>query len=179
MLHPEHVRALLLSCLMASGCGELAYEEFAEERQELRCEIRQSCDPDAACYNTQANLGSCRWFKPAKGEACLDAMAEASDAVLEAPSTCEDWSAGENPLRECANDEVTRRRRGANCFVEGITLGRPLREAEIPMLPTLLGQRPLAPATARPTSLPRIRFPGVEHGKRPRTPRPNGPRQPR
>ncbi len=144
MLHPDHVRALLLSCLVAAGCGELAYEDFAEERADLRCEILETCDPDAACYDVPTDLGDCRWFKPIKGQACLDAMVEAAYLAEDDPSTCEDWTAFESPIALCDDDEVTRRRRGIGCFFDGLTMGRPLRDRGVPVLPTVIGRRSVA-----------------------------------
>lgn len=145
MLHPEHLRALLLSCLMAAGCGEIAYEDFAEERNALHCDIRELCDPEAnpeaVCYVVQTDTpASCRWYRPVKGQACLDAMVEASNLVEDDPSTCEDWTRSDNPLPECAEDEVTRRRRGLSCAIDGVTLGRPLREHGTPMLASIIGR---------------------------------------
>ncbi len=149
MLHPEHVRALLLTCLVAAGCGELAYEDFAEERQDLRCEILETCDPDAACYDVPTDLGDCRWFKPIKGQACLDAMLEASYLAQDDPTTCQDWTGSQSPLAACGEDEVTRRRRGIGCFFDGLTMGRPLREHGEPLLPTVIGRRSV-PTTPSP-----------------------------
>lgn len=136
-------RALLGTFLLAAGCGELAHEDFLDEKEELEWEIRAACAAHGTpqYVSTEEALGSCAWFLPQAGQRCLNAMDATLDAVSEtspsegASRTCAAWEAYENPLDVCARGRVTRRRRGVGCFFDSLTLGgRPIREAGRPVL---------------------------------------------
>jgi len=156
MVDTRHYAALLSTFLLAAGCGELAYEDYVEEKGAIECEIREACGEDIeTCWasSTGDELGSCRWFRPQRGQRCLIAMDEALESAYDNPQTCEAWQGGQNPLSQCEDDEVTRRRRGFSCFVSNVAGGgRPIREAGAPVLAPLIaigGQATVVPCLQR------------------------------
>lgn len=138
-------RALLCGYLLAAGCGEVEYAEFVAERTELECEIRTTCGNAEAssCSGPTGDdvLDDCHWFRPSRGERCLDAMIETLDEITDESSQCSAWATG-NPLAACDFDEVTRRRRGLSCVLSGLTMGRPLRDGGAIIVAPILRDAP-------------------------------------
>jgi len=132
--------AMLATFLIAAGCGEMAYEDFAEEKSYLEGEIRTVCAGQArGSFGPDEYVQECHWFRPVLGDRCLERMDEALATVVDESGTCEAWEGAQNPISQCDLERVTRRRRGVGCFFNGlVSSGRPLRDRGQPVLAPLL-----------------------------------------